>query len=90
MKLQFTQIRFDNAAEVLKRISEAQDKGDFLLDFSEVRRVDSSAVSLVLEAVRQAAVKGGQVSVCSVPPSFDKLEALYGLCGLFSGLKKGA
>lgn len=90
MKLSFTQIWFDNAAEVLKRVSEAQDQGDFLLDFSEVKRVDSSAVSLVLEALRQAAAKGGHVSVCNVPQSFEKLESLYGLDGLFAGLKKGA
>jgi ABC-type transporter Mla MlaB component len=88
MKLPITQIRFENAAEVLKLVTAAQKRGDFLLDFSEVKRVDSSAISLVLEAVRRAGAGAGRVSICNVPASFDKLESLYGLGDLFSGLKK--
>ncbi|MGH8744522.1 MAG: STAS domain-containing protein [Burkholderiales bacterium] len=49
------------------------------IDFSQVQHVDSSAVSLLLEWMRQAQTLKLQLRVVNMPDNMKSLAALYGV-----------
>lgn len=55
------------------------------IDFSEAREVDSSAVSVLLEWLRQAQSRNLQLRVANMPENMKSLAALYGVLGLIPG-----
>lgn len=56
----------------------AQD-GPWVLDFSDVDEVDSAAVSLLLEWVRQAARLGRKLRIENLPDNLQCLVKVYGV-----------
>lgn len=73
-------LTMSNVSEMLSR-SEAlftQD-GSWELDFSGVDDVDSAAVSLLLEWVRQAAQRGRQLRIRHLPDNLQCLVKVYGV-----------
>lgn len=63
------------------RESEAlfEQEGDWELDFSGVEEVDSAAVSLLLEWVRQAAQRGRQLRIQHLSDNLQCLVKVYGV-----------
>lgn len=84
MIIEQREILFTNVVEVSKAANRAVDKGDGVMDFHLVKRVDSSAIALVLDLFRRAQAKGLQLTVKNPPESFKRLEKLYGLNGILS------
>ncbi len=72
-----------NVSEMLSR-SEAlfTQQGPWELDFSGVDDVDSAAVSLLLEWVRQAAQRGRQLRISHLPDNLQCLVKVYGVQAL--------
>lgn len=54
-------------------------EGPWELDFSAVDEVDSAAVSLLLEWVRQATQRGRQLRICHLPDNLQCLVKVYGV-----------
>ncbi|HSS46139.1 MAG TPA: STAS domain-containing protein [Burkholderiales bacterium] len=52
------------------------------IDFSQVQHVDSSAVSMLLEWLRQAQSRKLQLRVVNMPDNMQSLAALYGVLEL--------
>lgn len=84
MVIEQQEILFTNVLAVSKIANKALDGGDAVLDFQQVKRVDSSAIALVLDLLRRAQKKGVQLTVLNPPESFTRLENLYGLRDLLS------
>lgn len=72
-----------NVSEMLSR-SEAlfTQEGPWELDFSGVDDVDSAAVSLLLEWVRQATQRGRQLRISHLPDNLQCLVKVYGVQAL--------
>lgn len=79
MIIEQREILFTNVLEVSKAANKAIDSGDCVVDFHLVKRVDSSAMALVLDLLRRAQTKGLRLTVLNPPESFTRLEKLYGL-----------
>lgn len=79
MIIEQREILFTNVLEVSKAANKAVDSGDGIVDFHLVKRVDSSAMALVLDLLRRAQTKGLRLTVLNPPESFTRLEKLYGL-----------
>lgn len=72
-------------AEQLREESEQYFNGSkLLIDFSEVREVDSAAVSLMLEWSRTASAMGTEVRFMNLGESITSLTDLYGVEDLIS------
>ncbi len=84
MKITQPHLVSSNVAPWFAKVQQAVDHGDVVLDFSEVERLDSSAVSLLLHASRAANTKGLILKICNCPAALKRLVALYGLETLFS------
>ena len=82
MILSETEIRFENAGTVLKTGLSAISSGDTVIDMKNVRKVDSSAVVVVLDWIRSAKKFGQALHVVNRPSSFDKLVRLYSLSSI--------
>lgn len=87
--MQFTlaQITFEEFAQAKQVLKEALATGDAVLDFSQVERVDSTAVALILYARREALRSNLPLQLVGMPESFDELVQLYGLETLFAQSK---
>lgn len=83
MKIQQKQVTSQTAGQVFKELNAAIKSGDFLLDFSGVSTIDSSAVALVLHGLRSAKRKKAAFKVANAPESFGRLVAAYSLESLF-------
>ena len=69
----------------LREESEQYFNGSHLLiDFSEVREIDSAAVSLMLEWSRKARATGSEVRFTNLGDSITSLTDLYGVEDLIS------
>lgn len=79
MKIQQESITFENAMSVKKELDAAFGRGDFAIDMSAVKRIDSTLVSLMLHAKRRAAAAGKTLAVTGVPVGLGELVKLYGL-----------
>lgn len=55
-----------------------------VVDASELKTLDTSAVALLLEARRRAAARGARCVVRGAPPKLRQLAALYGVEELLS------
>ncbi len=84
MVIEQKEILFTNVLEVSKAANKAIDNGDGLLDFQKVKRVDSSAIALVLDLLRRSQTKGLCLTISNPPESFTRLVGLYGLNGLLA------
>ena len=84
--MQFTlaQITFEEFAQAKAALKAALAQGDTVLDFSQVERVDSTAVALILFARREALRAQRPLKLVGMPESFDELVKLYGLEELFT------
>lgn len=75
-------ITVDTAAELLRELQPALERGVRTLDLSAVEAADSSALALVFSAMRQAHAAGGALSCVGMPDSFRTLAELYGVSEL--------
>lgn len=59
-------------------------QGSAVVDFSKVSEVDSAAVALALEWMRQAEALGHSLSFANLPVAMSNLAGLYGVSGFIS------
>ena len=72
-------VLMDNANFILQQ-SRALSMGDeFLVDFSAVNKVDTAALSLMMEWQRRAATSSSRVGFANLPVNLTRLVSLYGL-----------
>ena len=72
-------VLMDNASVILLK-SEALSMGEgFVVDFSNVTKVDTAALSLMLEWQRRAVVSSSKVTFANLPLNLSHLAALYGI-----------
>ncbi|CAN6132524.1 COG3113 Predicted NTP binding protein (contains STAS domain) [Methylophilaceae bacterium] len=72
-------VLMDNANFILQQ-SRALSTGDeFLVDFSAVNKVDTAALSLMMEWQRRAAASSSHVRFANMPVNLTRLVSLYGL-----------
>ncbi|MBZ4200683.1 MAG: STAS domain-containing protein [Methylotenera sp.] len=72
-------VLMDNANFILQE-SKALSMGDeFLVDFSAVGKVDTAALSLMMEWQRRALASSARVSFANLPLNLSRLVAVYGL-----------
>lgn len=73
-------LTMSNVNEMLSRSTELfAHEGPWELDFSGVDDVDSAAVGLLLEWMRQAAQHGRQLRIRHLPDNFKCLLKVYGV-----------
>ena len=69
----------DNTNVILLK-SESLSMGDgFVVDFAEVTKVDTAALSLMMEWQRRAFKVSAKVSFANLPVNLSRLVALYGV-----------
>ncbi len=72
-------VLMDNANFILQQ-SRALSMGDeFLVDFSAVNKVDTAALSLMMEWQRRAVASSSRVGFANLPVNLTRLVSLYGL-----------
>ena len=72
-------VLMDNANFILQQ-SRALSMGDeFLVDFSAVNKVDTAALSLMMEWQRRAASSSSRVGFANLPVNLTRLVSVYGL-----------
>ena len=79
-------LTMDNASQTLAAGLQAIAAGTLDFDLSDVLRVDSSAVAMLLEWQRQALQKGVRLRFGVLPANLQSLIALYGVADLLSAL----
>jgi len=57
-------------------------RGALVVDLSEVDEVDSSAISLLFEWLRQAKLLNAEIAYANLPPTLISLATLYGVLDL--------
>jgi phospholipid transport system transporter-binding protein len=77
-------IQMDSVAALLEALLPRVEAGDVLLDFSRVPHVDSSSLALLLSLLRKARSAQHSLKLCSAPPAFNSLAALYGVDSIFA------
>ena len=83
MLIEETKISFENARGLLETGLLAIKNKDGVIDFQNVKKVDSSAVALALGWLREAEKSGGSLKLANRPASFNTLLKLYGLSEVF-------
>jgi phospholipid transport system transporter-binding protein len=63
--------------------------GRVVVDLSEVSEVDSTAVSLLLQWVREAGGRGQRLEFRNLPSNLRSLATLYGVTELIPGFAHG-
>lgn len=74
-------------ANVSQLIAESEvlfNHGEVVVDFSGVTEVDSSAVSLMLNWLREGSKRGRQFRFTNLPENLKSLAAVYGVLDLIS------
>ncbi len=69
----------DNANLILLKSEALSMLGEFAVDFSQVTKVDTAALSLMLEWQRRAFAASAKVSFANLPLNLSRLLALYGV-----------
>ncbi len=69
----------DNASKTLADLRRAIDGGETAVGLEALAHSDSSALAVVIEAVRYAQVAGKTLHVGGMPPSMQSLAKLYGI-----------
>jgi phospholipid transport system transporter-binding protein len=72
-------ITFKNAMMLREQSEQYFDRPQLLFDFSEVREIDSAAVSLMLEWSRKARAAGRDLQFANLGKSIVSLMDLYGV-----------
>jgi phospholipid transport system transporter-binding protein len=80
-------LTMDSAAVMQQQLGAVLQGGSVTLDLAGVGKVDSAAIALLLDAVRQQQARGGQLHLTNVPDSISVLAHLYELAPLL-GLPK--
>ena len=79
-------LSFETAPAVLAKTAEFAARSDLparlTIDFSQVTTVDSSAVALLLEWLRQARSRGTTLAFVNLPATLLALAQLYGVSEL--------
>ena len=79
-------LSFETVPGVLARSEEYAARPDLpqrlTIDFSKVTMVDSSAVALLLDWLRQARARGATLEFVNLPPTLLALAQLYGVSEL--------
>lgn len=85
MQITEKSITFANVVELSKQVSDSIKSGDITFDFTNVEKVDSSAIALALDIVRQAETMDSKQKVrfLNTPESFKNLTHLYHLENIF-------
>lgn len=79
MKIEATALTTETAAALVPLGRSAVAAGDFTLDLSNVKQVDSAAVALLLQWQRDALAAGKKFTFSAVPPALASLATLYGM-----------
>lgn len=80
MKYELTKaITLTTLKEALATLFTAPAGENIELDFSQVAKIDSAALSYVLHSVRSALKNGYTIQLSHLPSSFTELADLYGL-----------
>ncbi len=72
-------VLMDNANLILQQSQALSMGGDFLVDFSAVNKVDTAALSLMMEWQRRALAASSRISFANLPVNLSRLLAVYGL-----------
>ena len=72
-------VLMDNANEILLNSESLSMNDAFVVDFSDVAKVDTAALSLMLEWQRRAHASSSKVSFSNLPLNLSHLAALYGV-----------
>jgi phospholipid transport system transporter-binding protein len=75
-------VGMDSAAAIQAELAPALQGGDISLDLAALGKVDSAAIALLLNALRQQQAKGGKLHLRNVPDSIRVLAQLYELAPL--------
>lgn len=68
-----------HVADAMKRIAKMPRKRDVVIDLSEAKEADSSAVAFLLNCLRLGRERGSDVKFVAVPASVTTLADIYGL-----------
>ena len=79
MKISEDQITTVNATQLLEQGVAAIRGGDAVVDLSQVARVDSSAVALLLAFKREAVERNIALQFQAMPKALASLASLYGV-----------
>lgn len=75
----------DTVMDALKQLLKAcRDLPEWTLDFTQVERVDSGAIALLIEIKRQAKLKNKTVSFIYLPETLLKIASLSQVDGLLT------
>ncbi len=85
MRIDADAVTNHNAARIVEAGVAAIRAGDAVMDFSAVRRCDSSAVAAVLAWARAAGAAGRLLRLEAVPDDLRSLARLYGLDAIVGG-----
>jgi phospholipid transport system transporter-binding protein len=69
----------DNANEILLKSESLSMNGGFVVDFSAVTKIDTAALSLMMEWQRRAFASRSKVSFANLPTNLSHLVTLYGV-----------
>jgi phospholipid transport system transporter-binding protein len=72
-------VLMDNANEILLNSESLSMSDGFVVDFSDVTKVDTAALSLMMEWQRRAIASSFKVSFANLPINLSHLAALYGV-----------
>ncbi len=77
-------VLIDNIDQILSHQNTFKLDANVKVDFSNVARADTAALSLMLEWQRRAVAAGGSVEFLNLPISLKSLAHLYGVEGFIS------
>jgi phospholipid transport system transporter-binding protein len=77
-------VLMDNANVILQQSEALSMADEFLVDFSAVSKVDTAALSLMMEWQRRAAVSSSTVRYANLPVNLSRLLTVYGLSDFVS------
>jgi phospholipid transport system transporter-binding protein len=69
----------DNVNEILLKSESLSMSDGFVVDFSDVTKVDTAALSLMMEWQRRAFASTSKVSFANLPMNLRRLVTLYGV-----------
>jgi phospholipid transport system transporter-binding protein len=75
-------VTLENVTAVVREGREAFDGTDLVVDLSGVENVDSAAISMMLEWMRDAARDGRRVRFSNLPENLRTLAKVYGVLDL--------
>lgn len=83
MKIDVDHITVHNGGQVIAAVTRAFEQGDHVIDFSGVKRVDSSVLAVLL-AAKRVLKSDKTLELQHRPEQLDSLIAAYGVQSLFS------